>query len=168
MHIVYYWKIRKFGNGTPPPPCFMNVLAAQLCLNWSRAWMVRIHLQCRRLGYDPWVRKIPWRSKWQPSPTFLPGKSMHRGAWQATPWGCKESVITEWPTVSFSPRLHFVKQFHSYTFHASLLSVFSVIARGTSGSFSHKFQAHHFYFHPNHVEFGPFQNQERCYHCSKS
>ena len=75
MHIVYYWKIRKFGNGTPPPPCFMNVLAAQLCLNWSRAWMVRIHLQCRRLGYDPWVRKIPWRSKWQPSPTFLPGKS---------------------------------------------------------------------------------------------
>ena len=34
--------------------------------------------QCRRLRrheFDPWVRKIPWRRKWQPSPVFLPGKS---------------------------------------------------------------------------------------------
>ena len=23
---------------------------------------------------DPWVRKIPWRRKWQPTPVFLPGK----------------------------------------------------------------------------------------------
>ena len=23
----------------------------------------------------PWVRKIPWRKKWQPTPVFLPGKS---------------------------------------------------------------------------------------------
>ena len=31
--------------------------------------------QCRRPGFDPWVRKIPWRRKWQPTPVFLPGKS---------------------------------------------------------------------------------------------
>ena len=31
--------------------------------------------QYRRLGFNPWVRKIPWRSKWQPTPVFLPGKS---------------------------------------------------------------------------------------------
>ena len=24
---------------------------------------------------DPWVGKMPWRRKWQPSPVFLPGKS---------------------------------------------------------------------------------------------
>ena len=24
---------------------------------------------------DPWVRKFPWRRKWQPTPVFLPGKS---------------------------------------------------------------------------------------------
>ena len=24
---------------------------------------------------DPWVRKIPWRRKWQSSPVFLPGES---------------------------------------------------------------------------------------------
>ena len=23
----------------------------------------------------PWVKKIPWRRKWQPTPVFLPGKS---------------------------------------------------------------------------------------------
>ena len=28
--------------------------------------------QCRRLGFSPWVGKIPWRRKWQPTPVFLP------------------------------------------------------------------------------------------------
>ena len=30
--------------------------------------------QCRRhkkLKFDPWVRKIPWRKAWQPTPAFL-------------------------------------------------------------------------------------------------
>ena len=34
--------------------------------------------QCRRqkrLGFDPWVRKGPWRRAWQPTPIFLPGES---------------------------------------------------------------------------------------------
>ena len=31
--------------------------------------------QCRRLRFNPWVRKIPWRRKWQPTPVFLPGES---------------------------------------------------------------------------------------------
>ena len=29
----------------------------------------------KRLGFDPWVGKIPWRRKWQPTPIFLPGES---------------------------------------------------------------------------------------------
>ena len=36
--------------------------------------------QCRRhkrLRFNPWVRKIPWRTAWQPSPAFLPGE-FHR------------------------------------------------------------------------------------------
>ena len=32
--------------------------------------------QCRRRGFDPWLGKIPWRRKWQPTPVFLPGKSL--------------------------------------------------------------------------------------------
>ena len=31
--------------------------------------------QCKRLRFDPWVRKMPWRRKWQPTPVFLAGKS---------------------------------------------------------------------------------------------
>ena len=31
-------------------------------------------LQCRRVGFYPWVRKIPLRGKWQPTPVFLPGE----------------------------------------------------------------------------------------------
>ena len=37
---------------------------------WLRQW--RIHLQCKRLGFDPWVKKIPWRREWLPTPVFLP------------------------------------------------------------------------------------------------
>ena len=31
--------------------------------------------QYRSHGFDPSVRKVPWREKWQPTPVFLPGKS---------------------------------------------------------------------------------------------
>ena len=48
----------------------------------------RASLKCRRPGFDPWIRKIPWRRKWQPTPVFLPGKSH---GWRSlvgyTPWG---------------------------------------------------------------------------------
>ena len=42
--------------------------------------------QCRRhrrQNFDPWVGKIPWRRKQQPTLVFLPGESQDRGAWQA-------------------------------------------------------------------------------------
>ena len=39
--------------------------------------------QCKRHGFNPWDRKIPWRQKWQPTPGFLLGKA-HGGAWWAT------------------------------------------------------------------------------------
>ena len=29
--------------------------------------------RCKRYECDPWVRKIPWRREWQPTPVFLPG-----------------------------------------------------------------------------------------------
>ena len=31
--------------------------------------------RCRRCGFDPWVGKLPWRRRWQPSPVFLSEKS---------------------------------------------------------------------------------------------
>ena len=35
----------------------------------------RVCLMCRYCSFDPWVQKIPWRRKWQPTPVLLPGKS---------------------------------------------------------------------------------------------
>ena len=52
--------------------------------------------QCRRHGLDPWIRKIPWRRKWQSTPVFLPGESYgQRSLVGDCPWGC-ERVRQDW------------------------------------------------------------------------
>ena len=50
----------------------------------------------RRCGFDLWIRKVPWRRKWQPIPVFLP-EELHgqRSLVGYHPWGCKESDMTE-------------------------------------------------------------------------
>ena len=59
-------------------------------------WLSR---RLRRLRLDTWVRKIPCRREWQPTPGFLPGKShAQRSLVGYGPWSCKESdtiVVTE-------------------------------------------------------------------------
>ena len=55
--------------------------------------------ECRRRGLYPWVRKIPWRSTWQPTPVFLPGEFHGQKILVGySPWGCKESDMTEHST----------------------------------------------------------------------
>ena len=47
--------------------------------------------QCRRCWrwvFDPWVGKIPWSRKWQPTPVFLPGESHgQKSPVGYSPWG---------------------------------------------------------------------------------
>ena len=46
--------------------------------------------------FDPWVRKIPWRRTWQPTPIFSPGEShTQRSLVGYSPWGRKGSDRTE-------------------------------------------------------------------------
>ena len=60
----------------------------------------RLPAMRERPRFDPWVGKIPWRRKWQPTPVLLPGKSHERMSIVGySPWGRKESDMTE--------RLHF-------------------------------------------------------------
>ena len=73
-------------------------------LNWPESyprasWVAQCDTeatcQSRSHRLDPWVRKIPWRSNWQPSPVFLPGKSHgQRNLVGYSPWGHKESDMT--------------------------------------------------------------------------
>ena len=51
--------------------------------------------QYRRCRLNPWVRRIPWRRKWQPTLVFLPGKSHgQRNLVGCSPWGRRESDTT--------------------------------------------------------------------------
>ena len=62
--------------------------------------------QCRRhkrCWFDPWVAKITWRRKWQPTPVFLPEEShRQRTLSGCSPWGRKDSDTTE----RLSPHTH--------------------------------------------------------------
>ena len=55
--------------------------------------------QCRRqkgCGFNPWVRKIPWKRAWQHTPAFLLGESHgQRSLMSCSPWDRKESDTTE-------------------------------------------------------------------------
>ena len=58
--------------------------------------------QCRRCGFSPWVRKILWRRKWQPTPVSLPGKCHGQRSLEGySPWGRKESDTNEQLTLLF-------------------------------------------------------------------
>ena len=53
--------------------------------------------QCRRHGrhgFNPWIGKIPWNRKWQPTPVFLPEKS-HGQRSLSGPRGHQELNMTE-------------------------------------------------------------------------
>ena len=80
---------------TEPSKVFKAGLWHSKGLPWWLRWQ-RICLQCRRPGFNSWVRKIPWRGEWQPIPVFLPGKShRQRSLVGYSPWGCKELDTTE-------------------------------------------------------------------------
>ena len=64
------------------PLCNEVVHMFFLCLpRWLRdkesACQSKKHKKC---GFDPWVRKIPWHRKWQPTPVSCLENSMDRGA----------------------------------------------------------------------------------------
>ena len=84
-------------------------LTPYLGLPW---WLRRYSfcLQCGRPGFNPWVRKIPWRRKRQSTPVLLPGKSHgQRRLVGYSPWGHKESDTTE--------RLHLTPYLHRWMDH---------------------------------------------------
>ena len=68
--------------------------------------------ECRRHRFDPWVRKIPQRRKWQLTPVFLPGKCHGQRSWVGySPWDPKSighGLVTKQQRVikPFKHRVH--------------------------------------------------------------
>ena len=59
---------------------------------WLSNWALFI------IGSDPWVRRIPWRRGWLPTPVFLSGEFHGQKSLMGFSWGHKESDMTEWLT----------------------------------------------------------------------
>ena len=105
-----YWSVLPFS---PPGDDFcQNSSLLPICLGWPcKAWLIAslsyanssamIRLprwlsgkesacHCRRCKFNPFVRKIPWRWKCQPTPVFLPWKSYgQRSLGGCSPWVAK-------------------------------------------------------------------------------
>ena len=67
----------------------LAAVAAASCANDKES-----AFQCKRdkrCSFDPWVGRIPWKRKWQPTLLFLPGKFHgNRSLVGYSPWGQKE------------------------------------------------------------------------------
>ena len=86
--------------------CLTAGINTMLCINYTPITTVLSFLMAqtvKNLLGMPWVGKIPWRKKRQPTPVFLPGKSCgQRSLAVYSPWGRKESDMTDWLTaISF-------------------------------------------------------------------
>ena len=86
--------------------------------------------QCRRCRFGPWVGKILWRREWQSTPVFLPGEFCEQRSLAGySPWGCKESDMTE-------PLTH--------TLHLTLIGTAAIVTtsvateRQTCSAFPHR------------------------------
>ena len=118
----------------------MCTYCAILLCNWAYlvAQMEKNLPTKQETQFDPWVRKIPWRRKGQPTPVFLPGKSQGQRSLEGySLWGCKR-VEHNWATNShslivqssnFIPRC-LLKRNESYVHTEICLRMF--IAAGTS------------------------------------
>ena len=83
--IIYYYHLGfiYFLDGLPQ----WSKCIEHFCLQCRR---------CRRCGFDPWVRKLPWRRTWQLTSVFLPGEAHgQRKLADHNPYGCKESDADE-------------------------------------------------------------------------
>ena len=77
---------------------------------WLR--LLKICLQRRRPGFDPWVRKSPRRRERLPTPAFWPGEFHgQRSLAGYSPWGHKELDTTEWLSLTNKRMTNFDEYF---------------------------------------------------------
>ena len=65
----------------------------------------------RRGRFDPWVRKMPWRRKWQPDPVSCLENPMDRGGW----WGTVHEVAESQTLLTVCVCTHTNTHTHTHT-----------------------------------------------------
>ena len=72
-----HWKLKVVTTGPPGKSLRCGSLYGIILKIQLPRWLSgkEFTCQCGRSRFTPWVRKIPWRRKWQPSPVWLPVKS---------------------------------------------------------------------------------------------
>ena len=71
----------------------------------------------RRCGFYPWVGKISWREKQQPTLVFLPVKfHVQRSLAGYNPWVCKELDTTEHTHTHTHTHIHTHTHTHTHTY----------------------------------------------------
>ena len=87
----------------------MKSNVASAYISWGASQVVLVAKEsacqcrkCKKPEFHPWVGKIPWSRKWQPTPVFLSGKSHgQRNMVGYSLQGQKESDTTEQPSTCF-------------------------------------------------------------------
>ena len=82
---THYVKIKKDFSFKKKPELSYTLSWASQVSQWQG-----ICLSMQDTG-SSWVWKVSWKRKWQPTPVFLLGNPMDRGAWHATVHGVAKS-----------------------------------------------------------------------------
>ena len=79
--VIFVFQIKKspcwFSDNHPTRTfgwvSFLSRLSGSPLPTWFARWRINLlRRRPRRCRFDPWVRKMPWRRKWQPTTVFLP------------------------------------------------------------------------------------------------
>ena len=95
-HACFAFEFSRLYSGSILRFCFFWLSSNSVCKYKCLRWL-RICLQSRRPRFHPWVRKIPWKKEWLPTPVFLPGRFHGQKSLEGySLWSGKESDMTEW------------------------------------------------------------------------
>ena len=133
MILAYYSKVCWGMNTAVDWDCLSRFIKRWVSIWGLRRWSSSKEsaCQCRRCkkyGFNPWIRKIPWRRKWQPTPEFLTEESqVQRSLAGYSPWGCKELDTTEWLSAHTHTYTHTNERITSFSLILSFYSCKTIV-----------------------------------------
>ena len=86
-----HWDCRVLATGPPGKSPFVRSLSHFHFPTFPFCPSTSMNQDLRDVDSIPGSERFPWRREWPPTPVFLPGESMDRGAWRATVHGVAKS-----------------------------------------------------------------------------